>query len=188
VPDLPLPAECGNNEFQAVAFVACAASARSCDEARSAPQHTKGNYRMTNISSLGALAARILLAFMFILAGWGKLGDIPGTMAYTASGGLPGIFAIPAIAIELLGGLAVLVGWQTRWASLALALFCVATAILFHYVPAQGLEGMERMGQILNFQKNLAIAGGFLALAAFGAGRYALDARTSERRASVVSG
>ncbi len=140
---------------------------------------------MTNLSSLGALAARVLLAFMFILAGWGKLGDIQGTMAYTASGGLPGFFAIPAIAIELLGGLAVLVGWQTRWASLLLALFCVVTAVLFHYVPAQGLEGYEYVGQILNFQKNLAIAGGFLALAAFGAGRYAVDARADRRVATA---
>ena len=132
---------------------------------------------MTNLSSAGALAARILLAFMFILAGWAKLGDIPGNMAYTASGGLPGVFVFPAIAIELLGGLAILVGWQTRWAALALALFAVVAAIFYHYLPAQGLEGMERMGQILNFQKNLAIAGGFLALAAFGPGGYSLDAR-----------
>jgi len=138
---------------------------------------------MTNLSSLGALAGRILLAFMFILAGWGKLGDIPGTMAYTASGGLPGFFAFPALGIELLGGLAVLVGWQTRWAALALALFAVVAAVLYHYVPALGLEGYERMGQILNFQKNLAIAGGFLVLAAFGAGRYSLDARSGARPA-----
>jgi len=132
---------------------------------------------MTNTSSLLALAARVLLAFMFILAGWGKLGDISGSMAYTASGGLPGVLVFPAIAVELLGGLAVLVGWQTRWAALALAGFTVLTAILYHYVPALGLEGYDRLAQILNFQKNLAIAGGFLALAAFGAGSYALDAR-----------
>lgn len=140
---------------------------------------------MTNASSAGALAARVLLAFMFILAGWGKLGDISGTMAYTASSGLPGVLAFPAIAIELLGGLAVLVGWQTRWASLALALFCVVAAVFFHYLPAQGLEGMERMGQIISFQKNLAIAGGFLALAVLGAGRYSLDARASGRPATA---
>ena len=83
---------------------------------------------MTNASSLAALVARILLAFMFILAGWGKLGDISGNMAYTASGGLPGVFVFPAIAIELLGGLAVLVGWQTRWAALALARFASSPA------------------------------------------------------------
>ena len=65
-----------------------------------------------------------------------------------------------------------LVGWQTRWAALALALFAVVAAVFYHYLPAQGLEGYEAMAQILNFQKNFAIAGGFLALAAFGPGGY----------------
>ena len=122
---------------------------------------------------------------MFILAGWGKLGDIQGSMAYTASGGLPGFFVFPAIALELLGGLAVLVGWQTRWAALALAAFAVVTGILFHYVPALGLDGYDRVGQIINFQKNLAIAGGFLALASFGPGRFSLDARAGHRLAAA---
>jgi len=141
---------------------------------------------MTNLSSAGVLVARVLLAFMFILAGWGKLGDIQGTMAYTASGGLPGFFAFPAIAIELLGGLAVLVGWQTRWAALALAVFAVVAAIFYHYLPAQGLEGFERMGQMINFQKNLVIAGGFLLLAATGPGRFSLDALTGGRRLAAA--
>ena len=101
---------------------------------------------MTNLSSAGALAARILLAFMFILAGWAKLGDIPGNMAYTASGGLPGFFVFPAIAIELLGGLAVLVGWQTRWAALALGAFAVVAAIFSHYLPAPGPRGLGAHG------------------------------------------
>ena len=140
---------------------------------------------MTTTSSAGALVARVLLAFMFILAGWGKLGDIQGSMAYTASGGLPGAFVFPAIAVELLGGLAVLVGWQTRWAALALAAFAVVTGVLYHYVPALGLEGYDRVGQIINFQKNLAIAGGFLLLAATGPGRFALDARTGGRLAAA---
>ena len=99
---------------------------------------------MTNTQSATALVGRVLLAFMFILAGWSKLGDIQGSMAYTASGGLPGFFVFPAIALELLGGLAVLVGWQTRWAALALAAFAVVTGVLFHYVPALGLDGYDR--------------------------------------------
>ena len=132
---------------------------------------------MTNTSSLLALAARVLLAFMFILAGWGKLGDISGAMAYTSSGGLPGFFVFPAIALELLGGLAILVGWQTRWAALGLAAFAVIAGILYHYIPALGLDGYDRVAQITNFQKNLAIAGGFLALASFGPGRFSLDER-----------
>ena len=141
---------------------------------------------MTNTQSAAALAGRILLAFMFILAGWGKLGDIQGSMAYTASGGLPGFFALPALALELVAGVAVLVGWQTRWAALALAVFCVVTGILFHYVPAQGLEGYDRLGQILNFQKNLAMAGGFLVLSAFGPGRFAVDAKDGARRRAIA--
>lgn len=131
---------------------------------------------MTNLNAPLLLVARILLSFMFIQAGFGKLGDIQGTMAYTASGGLPGFMAFPAIAIEALGGLAILVGFQTRWAALALAVFCVVAAYFFHYLPAQGLEGMERMGQMINFAKNLTIAGGFLTLIASGPGALSVDA------------
>jgi putative oxidoreductase len=140
---------------------------------------------MTNLTSTGALVARILLSFMFILAGLGKLGDIQGSMAYTASAGIPGFFVFPAIAVELLGGLAVLVGWQTRWAALGLAGFAVLAAILYHYLPAQGLEGYERMGQMVNFQKNLAIAGGLLLLAVFGPGRWSVDERAGHRLAAA---
>ncbi len=138
---------------------------------------------MNTTRSYGALVARVLLAFMFILAGWGKLGDIPGSMAYTASGGLPGFFVFPAIAVELLGGLAVLVGWQTRWAALALAAFAVVTGILYHYLPSLGLDGYDRVAQIVNFQKNLAIAGGFVLLAASGPGRFSVDERQVGRSA-----
>ena len=144
---------------------------------RSGCAPSSGDTTMTNTSSAGALVARVLLAFMFILAGWAKLGDIQGAMAYTASGGLPGFFVFPAIAVELLGGLAILVGWQTRWAALTLAGFAVIAGILYHYIPALGLDGYDRVAQITNFQKNLAIAGGFLALASFGPGRFSLDER-----------
>lgn len=137
---------------------------------------------MANLQSSGLLVARILLSFMFITAGFGKLGDVAGTMAYTASGGLPGFFAIPAIALEIGGGIAILVGWQTRIAALALAGFAVLAGILYHYIPAQSLEGMEAMGQIISFNKNLTIAGGFLALAAVGAGAFSIDARLGRRR------
>jgi putative oxidoreductase len=131
----------------------------------------------TSTASALVLVGRVLLSFMFIMAGFSKLGDVSGTMAYTASGGIPGFLGVPAIALEILGGLAVLVGWQTRWAALALAAFCVAAGFLFHYVPAQSLQGMEQFAQMSAFYKNVTIAGGFLVLAAFGPGAYALDAR-----------
>ena len=132
---------------------------------------------MTNAASLSALAGRALIAAFFIPAGLAKLGDLAGNMAYTASGGLPGWFVLPVIALEILGGLAVLVGWQVRWAALGLAAFSLVAGYLYHYLPAQGLEGWDAMLQVLMFQKNVAIAGGLLVLAGLGAGALSLDAR-----------
>ena len=141
---------------------------------------------MTNLQSSGLLVARVLLSFMFITSGFGKLGDVSGAMGYVASGGLPGFFAVPAIALEIGGGIAILVGWQTRIAALALAAFAIAAGILYHYIPAQGLEGMEAMGQMISFNKNLTIAGGFVALAAAGAGAYSADARLGQGRLAAA--
>jgi putative oxidoreductase len=132
---------------------------------------------MTNLAPATALLGRILIAGFFVTAGVAKLGDVAGTMAFTASAGLPGFFVFPALALEIVAGLAILVGWQTRWAALALAAFTVAAGVLYHYLPAQSLEGGEAFVQTLLFQKNLAIAGGLLALAALGAGAWSLDAR-----------
>ena len=78
---------------------------------------------MTNFAPAAALLGRVLIAFFFVTAGFAKLGDLAGNMAFTASGGLPGFFVFPALALETLAGLAILVGWQTRWAALALAAF-----------------------------------------------------------------
>jgi putative oxidoreductase len=114
---------------------------------------------------------------MFIMAGFSKLGDLQGTMAYTASGGLPGVFAVPAIALEILGGLAILVGFQTRWVAAALAAFTVVAGYLYHFVPAQGMEGYAQMAEMNQFFKNVTIAGGFLMLTAFGPGNLSVDAR-----------
>lgn len=132
---------------------------------------------MINTASLSALAGRILLAIFFVPAGFAKLTDIAGSMGYTASGGLPGWFAFPALALEIGAGLAILVGWQTRWAAFALAAFTLVAGYLFHYVPSQTLEPAQAFMQTLMFQKNLAIAGGLLVLAGLGAGAISLDAR-----------
>lgn len=118
------------------------------------------------------LVARILLSFMFIMAGLQKFGDIAGTAGYIGSVGLPAGTALAWLAaiFEALAGIAILVGFQTRGAAWALAVFCVFTAVVFHYVPAD-------MMQMMIFMKNLTIAGGFLALAVAGAGAYSVDAR-----------
>jgi putative oxidoreductase len=117
------------------------------------------------------LIARILLSLLFIVGGWGKLAGGPANFAgYVATFGFPAplFFAWATIAVELLGGLAVLVGFQTRIAAYVLAAFCVGTALLAHFDFAD-------QNQMTQFLKNLGLAGGFLLLAATGAGRYSVD-------------
>lgn len=133
---------------------------------------------MTPLQNLFALLGRVLLAYLFIPAGLDKLGaGFAGTVGYIASVGLPlpQVAAVLAVVAEVGAGLLLLVGFQTRWAALLLSLFTLATAVFFHNywaVPAD-----EVMMQTLNFNKNLGIAGGLLAFAAFGAGGLSLDAK-----------
>jgi putative oxidoreductase len=124
-----------------------------------------------------ALAARILLAVLFISSGWGKLAGFEATVGYIASMGLPlpQLGAVLAIVVELGAGLALLFGLRTRWAALALAVFTVLAALLFHNYWAVPPE--QLMMQQIQFMKNLAITGGLLAIAAFGAGAWAIDGR-----------
>jgi putative oxidoreductase len=123
-------------------------------------------------SSATILVGRILLAVIFLISGFGKLTAIAGTAAYFGSLGLPlpTVTAVVVGLIELLGGLAILVGFQTRIAAWVLAVFTVATALVAH-------TGWADQMQMINFMKNLAIAGGFLVLASSGAGAYSVDAR-----------
>jgi putative oxidoreductase len=124
------------------------------------------------MNSVILLIGRILLSIIFILAGFGKLTDIAGTAGYFASYGLPGGAATAVIVglVEFLGGLAILTGFQTRNAAWLLAVFSVATALVAH-------TNFADMMQLINFQKNLAMAGGFLVLATYGPGALSIDAR-----------
>jgi putative oxidoreductase len=123
------------------------------------------------------IAARVLLALMFVLAGVSKFADLGGTAAYIASAGLPlaGVLAFATAALELLGGLAIMVGFQARWAALALAGFTLLATLLFHNFWAVPAEA--QYVQQLMFMKNLSVAGGLLLLVAFGAGQASVDAR-----------
>jgi putative oxidoreductase len=115
-----------------------------------------------------ALIGRLLLAALFVLEGWSKLRGYGAAAAYMERYSVPALLLPLVIVVELGGGLLLAVGWQTRWAALALALFSIAAALIFH------LNFADR-NQVLHFEKDLAIAGGLLALFAFGPGRYALD-------------
>jgi putative oxidoreductase len=122
-----------------------------------------------------ALIGRLLIAYMFVPSGFSKLMGFAGTVGYIASKGVPFPEVCAAIAIfaELGLGLAVLVGFQTRWAALGLAIFTVVITPIFHNYWA--VPEAQVMMQKLNFTKNLAIVGGLLAYAAFGAGRFSID-------------
>ncbi len=116
------------------------------------------------------LAGRCMLALIFILAGVGKIQDPAGTAGYMQSVGLPGILLWPTIALEVLGGLALAVGYKTEIAALALAIFSVAAAFIFH-------KNFGDQMQMIMFLKNIAMAGGLLLLAVGGVTAYSLDAK-----------
>lgn len=116
------------------------------------------------------LAARLLLGGFFLLAGYGKIEGYAGTQGYMAMMGVPGGLLPLVILLEIGGGLALILGFQARLAALGLAVFTVIAGMLFH-------GGADPMQQIM-LMKNLAIAGGLLAIAVNGAGRASLDRET----------
>ena len=128
-----------------------------------------------NTQAAAALVGRILLALIFITSGFGKITGFEGTVGYIASKGLPlpQIGAIIAIVVELGGGLMLAIGFKARWAALALAIFTLAAAFMFHDYWAA--DAAQKMGQQINFWKNISITGGMLLAFAFGPGRYSVD-------------
>ncbi|MCF3099208.1 DoxX family protein [Aeromonas australiensis] len=125
---------------------------------------------MDKMKDVALLAGRVLLALMFVMAGWSKIGGYAGTQGYMEAMGVPGFMLPLVILLELGGGLAVVLGLFTRSLSVLLAGFTLMAAFIFHYQPADQM-------QMLMFMKNVSVAGGFLALAAAGAGAFSLDAR-----------
>ena len=133
---------------------------------------TASAYVGSSSNSLAILIGRVLLSIMFIVAGFGKLTAIGATAGWFGSIGLPvpTVTAVVVGLVELIGSLAILVGYRTRTAALVLAVFTVAATLIAH-------TNLADQVQQLFFLKNLAITGGFLALAAGGAGAYSIDAR-----------
>jgi putative oxidoreductase len=130
---------------------------------------------MTPAKDAVALVARILLAAMFVIAGFGKIGGFEGTAGYIASKGLPlpQVGAAIAILVELGGGILLIVGWKARWAALAIAAFTVVATVFFHNFWA--MTGTDAFTNQLMFMKNLSVIGGLLAIWTFGPGRLSVD-------------
>ena len=129
----------------------------------------------TSLQNPLSLLGRILLALLFVPSGFSKIGGFAGTVGYIASKGvpLPELAAAAAIGVELGLGLLLLIGWQTRWAALGIAVFTVVITFIFHHFWAVPAE--QVMAQQQNFFKNMAAVGGLLTVAAWGAGAWSVD-------------
>ena len=139
--------------------------------------HRKHTNMNNSLQDTLALVGRILLAWLFVPAGFGKIAGFSGAVGYATSVGLPlpEVGVAVGLLIELVGGLMLLVGFMTRPAAVLLAFFTLVASFFFH--AYWSLPADQAMMQQLMFNKNLAISGGLLAFAAFGAGRWSLDAK-----------
>lgn len=120
------------------------------------------------INNVSTLVGRVLISAMFIMAGYSKIGGYEGTQGYMESVGVPGILLPAVIAVELLGGIAVLVGYQTKIAAFLLFGFTILAAVIFH-------NDFSQQMQMILFTKNIAIGGAFLLLFVHGPGRWAIN-------------
>ncbi|MNR92356.1 Inner membrane protein YqjF [compost metagenome] len=118
-----------------------------------------------NTDAVLALIARVLMAYIFLVAGWGKISAYSATVGYMESMGVPGALLPLTILVEFGGGLALLFGFQARFAAFGLGLFSIITAFIFH-------DGAQ---DSINFMKNFAMAGGLFFLMLHGAGKISLD-------------
>ena len=114
------------------------------------------------------LIGRIFISSIFLLSGYNKIGNYEGTLGWMSSYGVPGYLLAPAIFLELVAPILIIIGFQTKIAAAGLTIFCIATAIIFH-------SDFSDQMQLIAFMKNIALAGGFLFLVVNGAKGYCFD-------------
>jgi putative oxidoreductase len=134
-----------------------------------------------------SLAGRIGMSAIFLIAGVGKIQNWSGTAAHMEAAGIPAASLLLPLTVvaEIGGGLALLVGWQTRWAALGLFLFLIPATLIFHHF--WDLLDPEQSMQRIHFLKNLAIMGGLLEFSAMGAGGFSLDALSAKSALALPS-
>jgi putative oxidoreductase len=125
---------------------------------------------MKTFQDLAAPLGRVLLALMFVLAGVSKISGYSGMQGFMESMGVPGALLPLVIAVELLGGLALILGWHSRLAAFLLAGFTILATVIFH-------ADLGDQTQYLMFMKNLSVTGGLLMIVSHGAGPFSLDNR-----------
>ncbi len=129
----------------------------------------------STLNSATQLTGRLLMSFIFIMAGLSKIGGYAGTQAYMESVGVPGILLPAVILLELAGGLMILLGWQTRIAALLLAGFSIVSAVIFH-------ANFADQTQMILFMKNIAMAGGLLFLVAGTTHNWSIDGKRNTNK------
>jgi putative oxidoreductase len=140
----------------------------------------KGLTMLNSLQNPLSLLGRVLIALLFVPAGFSKIGGFAGTAGYIASKGvpLPEVAAAIAIAVELGLGLLLLIGFQTRWAALGIAVFTAVITFIFHAFWSMPAE--QVMMQQQAFFKNIAVVGGLLTIAAWGAGAWSVDGKLKD--------
>lgn len=130
---------------------------------------------MEIVRMYGPLVGRVLLAVIFIIAGFGKITGFEGTVGYIQSVGLPApqLAAVVAIIVELGGGIMLVIGWKARWAAAAMFIFTLVAAVVFHAFWSSPAD--QVMMQQIQFMKNLAIMGGLLYIVVYGSGPLSVD-------------
>jgi len=128
----------------------------------------------STLNRYGPLIGRILIAFIFVFSGFGKITGFDGTVGYIASKGLPlpQLAAIASIIVELGGGILLVIGWKARWAAAAMLIFTGMAALFFHNfwaVPAD-----QAQNQMIHFMKNISMMGGLLYVVAYGSGPFSV--------------
>ena len=118
------------------------------------------------------LVGRIFISLVFLLSGFNKIGNYEGTIGWMESFGMPGIFLIPAIILEIGAPILIIIGYKVKISAALLSLFCIATAVIFH-------NDFSNQMQFISFMKNIALAGGFLFLVINGAKDFSLDKKFS---------
>jgi len=132
---------------------------------------------MNTLTHFSAPVARLFLALIFVLSGINKIAQYEGTQGYMDMMGVPSILLPLVILTEIVGGLAIMLGYQTKLAALALAGFSFMSAILFH-------ADFANQAEMISFMKNIAITGGFMALFVNGAGNYSIDSYAQNTKSS----
>jgi len=120
------------------------------------------------MSNILDLIGRIFISLVFLLSGINKIGNYEGTVGWMESLGMPGIFLIPAIILEISAPILIMIGYKVKISAALLSIFCIATAVIFH-------NDFSNQMQLISFMKNIALAGGFLFIVVNGAKDFSLD-------------